>query len=216
MSSLSTSLKNSYQKWLHPYEEYLRVVKPGVHQLLELENGGPFTPSPAPSPMKKSAQATPAAHAVDSPAVKASSALNASLQGEATATPPPEASRPPMSSGFTAVNAGFTAINAQPQPPPLGAATSSSFSAVNAPGALYRDGADSRASTPNRNGGSPMLSAHNTPDLRPAGAPLAPLGSAQSMNQLKRTLSQDTEGNMTSGESELANSRRSKRARKGK
>jgi histone demethylase JARID1 len=50
MSSLSTSLKNSYQKWLHPYEEYLRVVKPGVQQMLEFEHGGPFTPSPAHSP----------------------------------------------------------------------------------------------------------------------------------------------------------------------
>lgn len=215
MSSLSTSLKNSYQKWLHPYEEYLRLVKPGVHQLLEMENGGPFTPSPAPSPIKKSTQGTPATRAVDSPAaLNASTALNASLQGEATATPPPEASRPSKSSGFTAVNSGFTAINAQPQPSPLAAGTPSSFSAVNGPGALYRDGADSRTSTPIRNGGSPMLSAHNTPDLRPSGVPLAPLGSAQSLN-LKRTLSQGAEDNIPSGESELASSRRSKRARKG-
>jgi histone demethylase JARID1 len=53
MSSLSTSLKNSYQRWLQPYEEYLRVVKPGVQQQLELEHGGPYTPSPNHSPMAK-------------------------------------------------------------------------------------------------------------------------------------------------------------------
>lgn len=53
MSSLSTSLKNSYQRWLQPYEEYLRVVKPGVQQQLELEHGGPYTPSPNQSPMAK-------------------------------------------------------------------------------------------------------------------------------------------------------------------
>jgi [histone H3]-trimethyl-L-lysine4 demethylase len=32
MSSLSTSLKNSYQRWLQPYEEYVRIAKPGVQQ----------------------------------------------------------------------------------------------------------------------------------------------------------------------------------------
>jgi histone demethylase JARID1 len=51
MSSLSTSLKNSYQRYLQPYEEYLARAKPGVQQQLELEHGGPYTPSPLPSPM---------------------------------------------------------------------------------------------------------------------------------------------------------------------
>src|ERR1700760_4426539 len=59
MSSLSTSLKNSYQKWLLPYEEYLRLAKPGVQQQLEMLNGGPYTPSPGPSPAKKSQTNTP-------------------------------------------------------------------------------------------------------------------------------------------------------------
>src|SRR4051794_29673093 len=40
MSSLSTSLKNSYYKWLWPYEQFLKIAKPGVHQQLELEYGG--------------------------------------------------------------------------------------------------------------------------------------------------------------------------------
>lgn len=216
MSSLSTSLKNSYQKWLHPYEEYLRLVKPGVHQMLEYEHGGPFTPSPAPSPMKKSTQGTPTGNATDSPAMRASTALNATLHSEPAPTPPPELPRPPMSSGFTPVNAGgFTPVNAQPQPPPQAVSTPSSFAAVNAPNGFQRDNVDSRTSTPLRNGGSPMLSAHNTPDLRPSAVGLTPLSNGQAFNQLKRTLSQDTESGMNS-ETDPASGRRSKRVKKGK
>ncbi|CAD6500383.1 BgTH12-07560 [Blumeria graminis f. sp. triticale] len=99
MSSLSTSLKNSYQRWLYPYEEYLRVVKPGVHQQLEYEYGGPLTPSPAPSPLKKSHQNTPSNLHPDSPAIRASDALNATMKTE---------------SGFTPVNvtpSTFTPVN---------------------------------------------------------------------------------------------------------
>lgn len=218
MSSLSTSLKNSYQKWLHPYEEYLRVVKPGVQQMLEFEHGGPFTPSPAPSPLKKSAHGTPIASASDSPAVRASVALNATLQNEpAQPLPSAELPRPAMSSGFTAVNSGgFTAVNAQPSPAPqTHPATPASFSAVNAPNGIHRDTVDSRTSTPLRNGGSPMLSAHNTPDLRPTATGLTPLANGQAFNQLKRTLSQDAESSIND-DTDDASGRRSKRLKKGK
>ncbi|KAF2021240.1 histone demethylase JARID1D [Aaosphaeria arxii CBS 175.79] len=211
MSSLSTSLKNSYQKWLHPYEEYLRVAKPGVHQMLEYENGGPYTPSPAPSPMKKSTQNTP--NHTESPAVRASGALNAALQSEMnrTSASTPEPPRAPVTSGFTPVNAGgFTAVNAQPPPQP--ASTPSGFSAVNGPNGFHRETMDSRTSTPLRNG-SPMLSAHNTPDLRPVGAGLTPLSNGPAFNQLKRTMSQDTEGGVN-GDTDSASGRRSKRVKK--
>lgn len=211
MSSLSTSLKNSYQKWLHPYEEYLRIVKPGVHQLLEYENGGPFTPSPAPSPMKKSHQHTPSSLGGDSPAIRASTALNATLQNEAV--PPLEPPRPAVTSGFTAVNAGgFTAVNAQPaQPAP--ASTPSSFSTINATNGIHRE-VDSRNSTPLRTGESPMISAKNTPDLRPSALGVTPLSNGQALNHLKRRLSQDTESG-ANGDSDGAG-RRSKRLKKGK
>ncbi|KAH4044525.1 hypothetical protein HBH49_215780 [Parastagonospora nodorum] len=215
MSSLSTSLKNSYQKWLHPYEEYLRVVKPGVQQMLELEHGGPFTPSPAHSPMKKSAQGTPVANSSDSPAMKASAALNATLHGDAVQGPPTELPRPAMASGFTSVNSagGFTAVNSQtPQATPVQPPTSGSFSAVNTPNGFHREHVDSRTATPLRNGGSPMLSAHNTPDLRPAALGLTPLSSGQMFNQLKRTLSQDAEDSSNGDTDE--NGRRSKRLKK--
>jgi histone demethylase JARID1 len=216
MSSLSTSLKNSYQKWLHPYEEYLRVVKPGVQQMLEFEHGGPFTPSPAHSPMKKSAQGTPIANTSDSPAMRATVALNATLQGDATPNPPTELPRPAMSSGFTAVNSGgFTAVNNQtPQAPPAQPPAPSPLAAVNTPNGFHREHVESRTATPLRNGGSPMLSAHNTPDLRPAAVGLTPLSSGQMFNQLKRTLSQDAEDSSNADTDE--NGRRSKRLKKGK
>ena len=212
MSSLSTSLKNSYQKLLHPYEEYLRVAKPGVHQMLEYENGGPYTPSPAPSPLKKSAQGTPAGHP-ESPALKASVALHASMENEAAPTPPPELPRPAMSHGFTPVNVGgFTAVNAQPPSSVVSTPAPNSFAAVNTPSSFHHQ-TDSRTSTPLRNG-SPMLSAHNTPDLRSSAVSLTPLSNGQAFNHLKRTLSQESEAGM-SEEADAANGRRSKRLKKG-
>jgi histone demethylase JARID1 len=228
MSSLSTSLKNSYGKWLNPYEQYLKVVKPGVQQMMEYENGGPYTPSPAHSPIKKSAQGTPVARP-EMHAMEASAALNASIEVDVAPTPPPEPFRPAMPpSGFTAVNAGgFTAVNAQPppQPPPQppqplpSAVTTpipSSFAAVNTPNGFHNhSNAESCTSTPLRNGGSPMLSAHNTPDLRPSVIGLTPLSNGQSFSQLKRTLSPESEAGMND-DADGANGRRSKRHKKGK
>ncbi|KAJ4148508.1 hypothetical protein LMH87_002973 [Akanthomyces muscarius] len=114
MSSLSTSLKNSYQRWLCPYEEYLRIAKPGVHQQLEQEYGGPLTPSPAQTPVKRSQVNTPSGANAESPARQASEALQNGLKREADRdTPMIDAPPAPTSggSGFTAVNSGFTSIN---------------------------------------------------------------------------------------------------------
>ncbi|KAL4804876.1 PLU-1-like protein-domain-containing protein [Aspergillus unguis] len=124
MSSLSTSLKNSYQRWLQPYEEYLRVAKPGVQHQLELENGGPYTPSPNHSPMPKNPtpfendkrSATPLAQ----PNFPTPSVQHTPRDGVATPakhpTPPVDPTPPrPLASGFTPVNAGgFTAVNKSP------------------------------------------------------------------------------------------------------
>lgn len=81
MSSLSTSLKNSYTKWLEPYERWLRGAKPGVQMQLEQERGGPYaTPSPGPSPARKSGdQHTPSSLSHESSVLKASQSLNAAL-----------------------------------------------------------------------------------------------------------------------------------------
>ncbi|KAK3679662.1 hypothetical protein LTR78_000037 [Recurvomyces mirabilis] len=145
MSSLSTSLKNSYQKWLLPYEEYLRVAKPGVHQQLELMNGGPYTPSPNPSPIKRQPPLTPSGMQDTPPTMQAHTALHASMSGEGTPQPPrsTESSQPPpppppqfSTGGFTPVNAGgFTPVNAPahaaPPPPPAALTPVASFTSVN-------------------------------------------------------------------------------------
>lgn len=194
MSSLSTSLKNSYQRWLQPYEEYLRVAKPSVQQQLELEHGGPYTPSPHPSPMNKRAVSDHNTPSRDSPAIRASVALN-SVQAEATPdkpTPPVEQQPPLRPSGFTPVNAnpgGFTAVNKSP-----------SFVAVNnGPTATVKQEAENGNLTPK--------SIADHPSATPA----------SNGHGIKRAISHDslTGGSQTENGDPDANGRRSKRLRKG-
>jgi [histone H3]-trimethyl-L-lysine4 demethylase len=204
MSSLSTSLKNSYQRWLCPYEEYLRLAKPGVHQQLEYEYGGPLTPSPAQTPVKRSKVNTPSSIRGDSPARHATDALQASINGlkkesdrdTPMADAPPIAPQP-VTSGFTAINSGgFTAVN-------------SGFTSVNRPAP-----AEPKSFTPPpKQFGSPKSSAKNTPEYRPSG-----LGPATA---LKRQLSCDSsdsakkENGTEKEDADGSNSRRSKRLKKG-
>ncbi|KAH7191878.1 PLU-1-like protein-domain-containing protein [Fusarium flagelliforme] len=198
MSSLSTSLKNSYQRWLCPYEEYLRLAKPGVHQQLEQEYGGPLTPSPGQTPVRRSNVNTPISVRGDSPARNASDALQATIGGiKAERDTPmddaPPLSQAPTSGGFTAVNSGFTAVN-------------SSFngvkrSATSEPTSFTPD--------PKRHD-SPTSSAKNTPDIR---------GSSLKPTALKRQLSGEESSDsgkkdMDMDDSEAASSRRSKRLKK--
>ncbi|ETS02873.1 PHD transcription factor [Trichoderma reesei RUT C-30] len=204
MSSLSTSLKNSFQRWLCPYEDYLRLAKPGVHQQLEQEYGGPLTPSPAHTPVKPSAVNTPSSVRGASPARQASDALQSSVAGKreadrdtpmADAPPAPTAAKP--TSGFTAINSnsGFTAVN-------------SGFTSVNRPA-----NGESKSFTPDsKRYDSPATSARNTPEARPSG-----LGSAVA---LKRQLSVGSpadpikkEGDADKDDADMA-SRRSKRLKK--
>ncbi|KAK6062421.1 PLU-1-like protein [Seiridium cupressi] len=206
MSSLSTSLKNSYDRWLTPYENYLRQAKPGVYQQLEFEYGGPLTPSPAPSPLKRSTVNTPSSLRGDSPARNATDALQASIalngvkqEGDhdlvMNDAPLPTSAPAPTSGGFTAINSGgsggFTAVNA-------------GFTSVNRPLAT-----DTKNFTPpSKQFGSPMSSAKNTPDFRPSALGLS--------NPLKRQLSCDSlditkkEGGADKDDSDNG-SRRSKR-----
>jgi histone demethylase JARID1 len=196
MSSLSTSLKNSYQKWLQPYEDWLRDNKPAV--LLaeqERENGTPYTPSPGPN----STHNTPRAFGNAEPAMKATQILNATLN-EATAvvpappqsSPPPPPPPPPASSGFTAVNAGgFTAVNA---PPPA------AFAAVNAANGQTASG----PSTPQRIAPAPAV----PPAVLAATLPNG------SFNLLKRRPSMDSES-LANGDGD-DDGRRSKRLKQSK
>ncbi|KAG6289044.1 hypothetical protein E4U09_005221 [Claviceps aff. purpurea] len=157
MSSLSTSLKNSYQRWLCPYEEYLRLAKPGVHHQLEQEYGGPLTPSPAQTPIRKSHVNTPTSLKDDSPIIRASESLQNNLNGlkrevdrdtpMLDAPPVPVAvPTPAPSGGFRAINiGGFTAVNYSSKPSQI----------------------DSRSFTPEgKRVPSSATSAHNTPDTR--------------------------------------------------
>jgi histone demethylase JARID1 len=222
MSSLSTSLKNSYQRWLFPYEEYLRLAKPGVHQQLEYEYGGPLTPSPAASPMKRSHQHTPSSLRDDSPAIRASDALNASMKNEfensmrnipmldapvQTPTPQPQPP-PPVTSGFTPVNVGgFTPVNAAP----------AKFTPVNI---SRRDREESSFTPPRRPYDSPLSSVVGTPEYRPSAlSQQAVLNGFTSNPMLKRQLSHDSSasrpGSQPPGDESESSGRRSKRLKKG-
>ena len=201
MSSLSTSLKNSYQRWLCPYEEYLRLAKPGVHQQLEQEYGGPLTPSPAQTPAKRSNVNTPLSIRGDSPARNASDALQANIIGVKSETdgdtPMPDAipSQGPTSGGFTAVNSGgFTTANA-------------GFTSVN-----RSVTSEPKSFTPDpKRFDSPASSAKNTPDNR---------ASSLKETALKRQLSCESSSESARKDNddedpEAASSRRSKRLKKG-
>ncbi|EMC93773.1 hypothetical protein BAUCODRAFT_567336 [Baudoinia panamericana UAMH 10762] len=196
MSSLSTSLKNSYQKWLLPYEEYLRIAKPGVQQQLEFMNGGPYTPSPGPSPAKKAQSATPSGMYETSPTYQAHVALHASMSGDGSpaqiprshesSQPPPPLPPAPTTGGFTPVNpgGGFTAVNAPTQTP--------SFTSVNSING-FAHSSSATPQTPPVSNGHPVIAPH------PNGVP-----------SLKR---QHSDSILTLDEIDLIN-QRSKRLRK--
>lgn len=224
MSSLSTSLKNSYQRWLHPYEEYLKLAKPGVQQQLEFEHGGPFTPPSASQIIKDPQHGTPngipPGMRDESPAMRASAALNASLKEgdeprDAVPSPVPEPSRPIASSGFTPVNAGgWNPVNLTP----------ASYQAVNGPPPIpipKRESENGVFTWPTQiqsAGHAPL--AKDLPDYLNA-APLTNGHSPHSSNPLKRSISHDslngTPGTESGigGEGDDASERRSKRVKKG-
>ena len=222
MSSLSTSLKNSYQRWLHPYEEYLKIAKPGVQQQLEFEHGGPFTPPSTNQAMKDSQQGTPIGISPsmrdNSPAMRASIALNSSLkEGDDSLNgyPPPavEPPRPVTSSGFTPVNAGgWNPVNLTP----------SSYQTINGPPPLLKR--ESENGFPTWPGQIPSANLAPPPKDLPDYLNAAPLTNGHSphpSNPLKRTMSHDSM-NGTSGtdsgvgvEGDDVNERRSKRVKKG-
>ncbi len=222
MSSLSTSLKNSYQRWLHPYEEYLRTVKPGVQQQLDFEYGAQLSPSPAMSPMKKVySQSQPDVFTSDSPAVQPS-ALNTSInKGEPAVQPAPPSILPvakseaprPVLSGFMAVNSsGFSAVDASP----------SGFVAVNHAQSLQNKHENEVCTgTPTSNGIVKVPVNGITSSIMTSQEPHAlnsngDLGS----NPLKRTMSHESMNcesgsDGLNGDGDGPNGRRSKRLKKG-
>lgn len=198
MSSLSTSLKNSYQRWLQPYEEYLRVAKPGVQQQLELEHGGPYTPSPHQSPMAKKPSSidnnsTAPNTQQGTPIVQPALPPHIPKEVEATPdkpTPPAEPAPRPVASGFTPVNAGgFTAVNRSP-----------SFVAVNSGGPTVKRETENGSMTPQSVAEHPQNS--------------TPVPNGNGTHPMKRAISQDSGSQTENGDTD-ANGRRSKRLKKG-
>lgn len=192
MSSLSTSLKNSYQRWLCPYEDYLRLAKPGVHQQLEQEHGGPYTPSPSQTPMKRSAANTPAAGKEDSPVRQATDALTSELKKESDADVA-MADAPPANgaaSGFKAINGGgFTAVN-------------SGFKSINR---------DAKSSTPD----AAASEKQSTPPVTKSeeGSGLAPTATIKRRSSVEDAETKEADGDAVK-EDEDSGKRRSKRVRK--
>ena len=229
MSSLSTSLKNSYQKWLAPYEDYLKLAKAtGQPPLLE----GDLPPGISSSPADQAAQLAssqpymsppniPAVAAMShSPAMQATAALHATLDTR----PPPLAASPPQpmatelqpqpiapSSGFTAVNrSGFTTVN-----------SSSGFKPLNTlPPPLVK--LESQSHSPQPPSYQPSINGGGFQAVNGTSHPtqvLATSNGDQYFNPLKRTMSHES-WNVDSGSEGLApgedstGGRRSKRARK--
>lgn len=199
MSSLSTSLKNSYQRYLQPYEEYLARAKPGVQHQLELEHGGPFTPSPRNSPMMRKPfmeeNGTPSRTREPTPTMRMATGSSTPMEKPADQptpsvepTPPPPRSAP---SGFTPVNTaagGFTAVN-----------HSRSFTPVNNAPAIKHE-VENGASTPKSVAEHPS---HSTP-----------VPNGQGGQPMKRAMSHESGSQAENGD-DGGSGRRSKRLKKG-
>lgn len=167
--------------------------------------------------MKKSHHHTPSSLRGQSPAMRASVALNVTLKEDIDGTEvsvlPIEAPRSRPTSGFTAVNAtGFTAVNA----------ASATFTAVNASNPTAHYDSENGASTPRRSAESPMTSSKNTPEYRPSNLGTASLTNGHTSNHLKRRLSPEsinggsqTDSGTPNGDCDSNSGRRSKRLKKG-
>jgi histone demethylase JARID1 len=218
MSSLSTSLKNSYQRYLHPYEEWVKSAKPGVQQQIEAELRGAITPSPAGSPIKKfpldkSINSPMGSMPPESPAIRASNTLAGSLRGtpdksdtDMTDATPVRGSTPAMNGGFTPVNTGggFTPVNVG----------SSNFTPLTMVNGNRREGDSGLTPTSNsrriENGTTP--SKRNTPEGSTIGSVLK-RGLSQENGVID---SKDSAKGMDCDDNSENGERRSKRLKKGK
>lgn len=196
MSSLSTSLKNSYQRYLHPYEEWVKQAKPGL-QALDTEHSNS---TPGGSPMKGTAKDR-FSTGPESPTPKGSSSSAHAMSTDTDDTDKdtvmgedtPKGTPAPPAAGFTAVNStGFTAVNT----------ASSGFAAVNStPNGIKRE--LENGLTPSRSESS--LSTKNTPELK-GGTPLKRSHNVESSESTPTKNGDDSE----------LGERRSKRLKKGR
>ncbi|KAJ6070806.1 hypothetical protein N7467_012125 [Penicillium canescens] len=206
MSSLSTSLKNSYQRYLQPYEEYLARAKPGVQQQLELEHGGPYTPSPNQSPMAykplMDENGTPSKSRDETPTLPRMAVSHTPMEkSPEKPTPPVEPTPPPRpaATGFTPVNTGlggFTAVNRSPFTPTNN--TPGSNTPVNNGPPIKREG-ENGTSTPK------PVSEHAFVSTPVNGQP---------GESVKRAISQENGSQSDNGDDDGGSGRRSKRLKK--
>ncbi|KHJ36194.1 putative histone demethylase jarid1d [Erysiphe necator] len=212
MSSLSTSLKNSYHKWLHPYELYLRVMKPGVHQQLEYEYGGPLTPSPAPSPLKNSYQITQSQLRSDDFAIQTSKLLNVPKNDEgANKLKSDKENGSPVAPDNTVIS-GFTPIN------PGGSMSINVVPTTSVAAKTRRDQDETNGSISSKTiSKNPTISKKNTPNNHSVshGDPLSTYAySTSSSPTLKRQHSIESLDSQNKKNGNEDGSRRSKRLRK--
>ena len=192
MSSLSTSLKNSYQRWLMPYEDYIRLAKPEHQQRFELNDGPPLASSssrqsPIPPPLKEQNPASDKDMRTSPSSSKPTAATSFPIEAQSGHNPvgvpaPATEETPQTAQGF-----GFTALN-----------KASAFVAVNGSPSVKNE-ADNAALTPK-----------SVPDYT---------NNDQSEYSMKRSASHDSsgEGSQTdNGDDDNSNGRRSKRLKKGK
>ncbi|KAF8468142.1 PLU-1-like protein-domain-containing protein [Kalaharituber pfeilii] len=162
MSSLSTSLKNSYQRYLHPYEEWVKQAKPGL-QAHDSEHGNSTAGG---SPMKGLPKDRSSLRP-ESPASKGLLSSNNALSTDTDDTDKDtvmgddtlKGTPAPSASGFAAVkSSSFTPVNSSP----------SGFTSVNStPNGIKRE-MENGLTLSRRSESS--LSTKNTPELK--GTPL--------------------------------------------
>ena len=216
MSSLSTSLKNSYQRWLNPYEEYLRLAKPGVQMKLDHDLGGPITLSPAHSPVKRSTTNTPAGGA----AAAGQASTLTSLASSALDLPMPDANDGDDDDDDDGLGGRPTSPVHRSASTPV---NRPALTPVNATNGSRRKVDDDRPSSRPSCDVSQGNSSKNTPEHHPWGLGPAINGSISSQRKRRRpSSSNDSPGQSlpghedveTNGASEIGG-RRSKRLKKG-
>lgn len=121
MSSLSTSLKNSYQRWLYPYEKWLEQVKNGGQAPTDVDLGTLTGAKCSPSPHPQHSSSTSALSAqqniphTNGPVAATRVGFNYHSSNDPRRPRSPNTVSPvlprSMPSGFTPVNGGFTAVN---------------------------------------------------------------------------------------------------------
>ena len=196
MSSLSTSLKNSYQRYLHPYEEWVKQAKPGLQALdsdcNNLASGGLLPSQGVPKHRVTTSPGSPAQglYALNTISTDTDDTDRDTVMGDDT----PKGTPAPLVSSFTPIKAsGFTAVNC----------LSSSFTSVNPTSNGVKKEVENGYLTPARRSDG-TVSTKNTPELK-GGTPLKRAHNVESTENLS----------MANGDDSELGERRSKRLKKG-